>query len=180
MKEQLIKEIQELTAQLRDDTGNMSQDLRENSVRDGIISAIKERAATLSELEKVEKTAHMPGTWNVGDGFRLTYLQLFIGGKEITKLPQPRVCKLVSRCDISKIDREALIFPVAVNSPIGRALHHKAGTEFSVELSDGHCIVRVSPYVAKEVNKIDEEVIEESTHNTDDINGSVGDTVRSI
>lgn len=143
---ELHSELEEILTEL--DDPNMNKDIRENSARDDLIERLKKVGSRIKKLEKQKAIPKIPGTWNIGDRFFLTYKRIVTYGKDVDAPSKPVKCQLVVSFNITKLENFTDVtgiglVPVAINSPLGKALLHKAHNVVRYDTPVGYCEVEV-------------------------------------
>lgn len=145
--EEIDAEIAKIFEQL--DDPNMSKDTSENTVRDDLLEYLdKVQRRRSAHMARKVSSVKIPGTWNIGDMFYLTYKRIVSYGED-ADVPKKRVkCKLVNAFNITELQGETDItnIPlvlVTVNSPLGEALLNKAHTSLRFSTPVGYCEVEV-------------------------------------
>lgn len=143
---ELHLELEEILTEL--DDPNMNKDISENSARDDLIERLKKVGSRIKKLEKQKDIPKLPGTWNIGDRFFVTYKRIVTYGKDVDVPPKPIKCQLVVSFNITKIENftditEIGLVPVAINSPLGKVMLHKAHNVVRYDTPVGYCEVEL-------------------------------------
>lgn len=145
--EKVRAELQELIDEFSEDS-NMSHDISENSARDSLLAKINSKQAQIAKLEAASSVPHIPGTWNLGDRLYVKFLRIVSYGMD-KELPSRRIkIELVDEMDITTLDEgvdvnSLEIVPTATNSPMGKALLHKAHDTVRFDTPVGYCEIEV-------------------------------------
>jgi len=146
--EEAKAELARLMEEYDADSANMQKDISENTARDDLTEQINKAEAIVARLEKRAKIVYIPGTWNIGDKMYITYKRIVSYGKDLEP-PKKRVKGvLVPSFDITTLNGETDVtaidtISVAINSPLGKALLHKAHDAIRYETPVGYCEVEV-------------------------------------
>lgn len=139
-------ELQELMIEWADPLN--SHDVSENSSRDVLMAKITSKEKEIEKLRSMNKIAYIPGVWNVGDKIYVTYKRIVEYERDLEVPPNRILMQIDYSADVTEIPTDIPldqipVIPLAIDSPLGKTLLHKAHTKFRAATPNGYCEVEV-------------------------------------
>lgn len=140
------EKLEDLMKQMEDPA--MSKDISENSPRDQLLAQIDSQQKIVERLEQNVEIPEIPGTWNINDKAYVEYSRVVSYGKDVAPPEKQLLIQLVEAVDITEYPLgttpESLeIVTTPINSPLGRAMLHKAHSSVRFNTPTGYCEVRL-------------------------------------